>query len=33
MKSKEFIAALLYAVAVWCVFFAAIWFVSIVFNP
>ena len=33
MESKEFLAALLYAVAVWCVFFAAIWLAAIVSNP
>lgn len=32
MESKEFLAALLYAVAVWCVFFAAIWLVAVI-NP
>lgn len=33
MESKEFFAALLYAVAVWSVFFAVIWLVAIVSNP
>ena len=33
MESKEFFAALLYTVAVWSVFFAAIWLVAIVSNP
>ena len=32
-NSRDFIAALLFAVAVWSVFFAAIWLVEIVSNP